>query len=105
MNSQAKLIPNSTIEFEMYGVKIKIEWLSAFRWRNIDGLGDVPSVLTQCLLYVNGFLVSNAFSFKHSKDEHNENYAKKLTAKKAFEKYKIDKVIREYIWNVLNTNK
>ena len=85
MKEQAKVLTEKTIEFDRHDSNYRIEWRTAFRWKNISGYGDVPSVVTQCLVFVNGFMIGNAHVSKHSKDENNLEYAMKISVAKALE--------------------
>jgi hypothetical protein len=100
MKDQAKIITDTTIELDYYENLYRIEWRVAPRWRNITGYGDVYSVCTQCLIFQNGFLIGNDYSFKHSEDQHNLTHAMKVSAGKAFKKCNTDSDMRDKFWKL-----
>ena len=95
---------SETIEVVMdwgeYGSDIYIlEFIRAFRWRNIKNYGSVDSILTQCAIRHNGFIIANAHCYKDSRDkEDNKFHAYKIALSKALAQCNIGDKTKKVFW-------
>ena len=95
------------VDYGQYDSAIYVlEFIRAFRWRNMKGYGDIASIVTQCVIRHNGFVVATANCFKDSRDkEDNKFHAYKTVLAKALAECNIDSKARKIFWKEILTMK
>lgn len=89
-------------EYEFDSYIYSIEFVRAERWRNIKNYGDVPSICTQCILRLNGFVIGVGYCFKDSREkEDNKIYSYKISLSKAIanSERNISKETKKLFWD------
>lgn len=87
----------SSHEVEKEGKKYTLEFRVGYPYRRSHKGKHWPKV-TQCLIYLDGLLVSQSEVTKHANDADNQDFANKLAAKKAFATAPVWKELRNEFW-------
>ncbi|TDO21906.1 hypothetical protein [Pedobacter duraquae] len=79
-----------------------VEFLTGNPFRHIPGQGKHWPKVTQCVIKIDGLIVSKSEVCKHSTEIDNPDFAKRLALKKAFKNYPFSRNLRVKFWNSLN---
>lgn len=74
-----------------------------YNMKHYPHIGKSSPAMTQCVVSINGVIVSTGEAIQHYKDENNFLIGRRVAAKKAFDHKYMNKKLRTIFWNkVLN---